>query len=223
MGIDAIGTAPTGSAAMTAGAGLADNFETFLLLLTKQLQHQDPLSPLDTAEFTSQLAMFTGVEQAIATNRNLELLLGLLQSNLWASAVNYLGKTVGAPGDLALLTEGHAEWSYTLAANAASTAITIFNEAGETVFSGAGETAAGEHGFVWDGLDNTGALQPDGAYRIEISADDADGNAIAMTIWMSGEVTAMEMVDGLPMLVVGSMLLPLSEVTTVKKSAPAEL
>ena len=42
---------------------LTNDFNTFLTLLTTQLQNQDPLEPLDSKEFTSQLVQFTSVEQ----------------------------------------------------------------------------------------------------------------------------------------------------------------
>src|SRR3546814_6671711 len=65
------------SSSITSGASLAETFDTFLTLLTTQLQHQDPLNPMDTNEFTSQLVEFTGVEQAISTNQKLDALIGL--------------------------------------------------------------------------------------------------------------------------------------------------
>ncbi len=40
-------------------ARLAENFETFLSLLTSQLKNQDPLSPMDSNAFTAQIAFFT--------------------------------------------------------------------------------------------------------------------------------------------------------------------
>ena len=56
---------------------LASNLDNFLTILTTQLQYQDPLSPMDTHEFTTQLVMFTGVEQQLQTNQNLEKLIAL--------------------------------------------------------------------------------------------------------------------------------------------------
>ena len=47
---------------------IADNFDTFLTLLTTQLRHQNPLDPLDTNDFTAQLVQFTQVEQTIKQN-----------------------------------------------------------------------------------------------------------------------------------------------------------
>ena len=62
-----IGGAST-SKATSSFTGLADDFDNFLTLLTTQLQHQDPLSPTDTNEFTNQLVQFANVEQQILQN-----------------------------------------------------------------------------------------------------------------------------------------------------------
>src|SRR3546814_13785327 len=80
------------------GASLAETFDTFLTLLTTQLQHQDPLNPMDTNEFTSQLVEFTGVEQAISTNQKLDALIGLQADRQLNDAVGYIDKLVGADG-----------------------------------------------------------------------------------------------------------------------------
>ena len=85
-------TAVTGAAA--AQKSLASNFDTFLTLLTTQLQHQDPLSPMDSTEFTQQLVQFSSVEQQISANKNLESLIALTKSRSSADAVSYLGKSL---------------------------------------------------------------------------------------------------------------------------------
>ena len=61
----------------SAKTGLAEDFAQFLTLLTVQLQNQDPLSPMDTTEFTNQLVAFTGVEQQINTNQKLDSLVAM--------------------------------------------------------------------------------------------------------------------------------------------------
>src|ERR1700742_4679470 len=92
---------PTASSAATATATqdvaskqLAGNFDTFLTLLTTQLQNQDPMNPMDSNQFTQQLVEFSQVEQQIDTNDNLKSLISLGQSRSTADAVGYLGKAV---------------------------------------------------------------------------------------------------------------------------------
>src|SRR5207237_6924073 len=68
------------SLSSTTDATLAGNCQTFLTLLTTQLQNQNPLDPLDTNQFTQQLVQFSGFELQIKTNDQLTSLLSLQHS-----------------------------------------------------------------------------------------------------------------------------------------------
>src|SRR5258707_239440 len=83
------------AAAQGAQKTLAGNFDTFLTLLTTQLQNQDPLNPMDSNQFTQQLVEFSQVEQQINTNDNLKSLISLGQSRSAADAVGYLDELLG--------------------------------------------------------------------------------------------------------------------------------
>ena len=88
------GTArPTG--ALTDSKSLAETFDNFLLLLTTQLQNQDPLDPLESNEFTQQLVQFSGVEQQIKMNEKLDMMIAGQAFNEAAQAVGFLGKEIG--------------------------------------------------------------------------------------------------------------------------------
>lgn len=76
-------------------AALANNQQTFLSLLTTQLKNQDPLSPVDTNQFTQQITQMTGVEQQLLSN---QLLQQLVSSQGLPQAVGMIGKTITAPG-----------------------------------------------------------------------------------------------------------------------------
>jgi len=73
------------------GTEIASNFTTFLQLLTTQLQNQDPLSPMDTNQFTQQLVEFAGVEQQMKTNTSLGTLVTLQQAAQTTSALALVG------------------------------------------------------------------------------------------------------------------------------------
>ena len=98
------------SLSSTTGATLAGNFQTFLTLLTTQLQNQNPLSPLDTNQFTQQLVEFAGVQQQLNTNDSLATLVSLQQTTQSTQALGFVGKTAVVAGDTALLTNGKASW-----------------------------------------------------------------------------------------------------------------
>src|SRR6185295_18957945 len=72
-------------------ATIAQNFDTFLQLLTTQLQNKNPLDPLDTNQFTQQLVEFASVEQQINMNTNLQSLITMQQTSQATSALELVG------------------------------------------------------------------------------------------------------------------------------------
>ena len=71
---------------------IAGNFQSFLQLLTTQLQNQNPLDPLDTNQFTQQLVEFAGVQQQLNTNSSLSTLVSLQQTAQSTQALSFVGK-----------------------------------------------------------------------------------------------------------------------------------
>jgi flagellar hook assembly protein FlgD len=134
-----------------------EDFDAFLKLLTSQLKFQDPLSPMDTNQFTTQLVQFTSVEQQIRQNKNLEALLATQRTVELASASNYIGRTVEANGRSVVLTDGAASVTYTLPIAAKTVSIAIKDADGNLVRTLRGNTGTGQQTIVWDGtaLQNT--------------------------------------------------------------------
>jgi flagellar basal-body rod modification protein FlgD len=119
----------------TAGSQqIAGNFNEFLQLLTTQLQIQDPLSPLDTNQFTQQLVEFASVQQQVDMNANMQTLISLQQTTAATQALQLVGSNVTLNGNSANLSNASrnpAAW--TLNASAPGTAaITITNSSGQT-------------------------------------------------------------------------------------------
>src|SRR3984885_4030183 len=100
------GSSASAAAAANALANtqIAGNFQSFLQLLTTQLQNQDPLSPLDTNQFTQQLVEFASVEQQINMNTNLQTLISLQQTSDATAAMQYLGADVTINSNAATLS-----------------------------------------------------------------------------------------------------------------------
>ncbi|MEW5702997.1 MAG: flagellar hook capping FlgD N-terminal domain-containing protein [Pseudomonadota bacterium] len=217
MQIGGIGTSTAGLKAAGAGAALAENFDDFLKLLTAQMQNQDPLSPMDAKEFTTQLVQFSAVEQAINTNSNLASLIDLQKASQISNAVGFIGMQIEAFGKLNMLTNGTAEFSYGLAGTASSTKISVFNEVGQLVHTTSGATAAGRHTFTWNGLDSNGIAQPDGKYSIVVTAIDANNKPVAVETGIIGTVTGFETtVDGSVLLSLNGIGVPMTDVVSVK-------
>lgn len=187
-------TSGTGTTTQSGAASksLAGNFDTFLTMLTTQLKHQDPLSPMDSTEFTNQLVQFAGVEQQINANSNLEKLISATSLNTRSQSVNYIGHVVEADtnqlplqgakdteGDKIQLSGGKATFKYQLDANAATTQIKVMDSSGTVIRTLVGSTSAGAHELTWDGTNTAGATVPDGAYTIQAVATNSAGNAVA--------------------------------------------
>lgn len=218
--VDAINT-NTAANRINAGSGmLASNFETFLTLLTTQLRNQDPLSPVDSNEFTAQLTQMAGVEQQLLTN---DLLKGLLEAQGGAGlsgAANYIGREATAAWSATKFTEGEATWSYELAASAGTATLQVLDSKGKVVWEGpAPDKTEGLHDFTWDGTSTTGAPGvEDGVYTLKITAKTAGGQDLDSQVLTRGRITGVEMYDGQPYLTVGNSILPLSSVIALEEA-----
>ncbi len=180
-------------------------YDTFLKLLTTQLQHQDPTSPLDTNQFTSQLVQMTGVQQQLLSNELLQSLIDKTGSGGVDAAVGLIGKTVHATGDTAQLDGGQARFAYGLEAGAASAVLTVTDSKGRVVWTGnADALGQGRHDFAWDGKTTAGAQLADGGlYTLSVAAKDASGGVIRSATEVTGVVRSVELVDGQAVLNLG--------------------
>ncbi|HOO82288.1 MAG TPA: flagellar hook capping FlgD N-terminal domain-containing protein, partial [Alphaproteobacteria bacterium] len=148
---------------------LAEDFSQFLTLLTVQLQNQDPLSPMDTTEFTNQLVAFTGVEQQINTNQKLDSLVSLQLGNVMGSALGYVGLDASyISSEFYADGESPVTINYALNDVSVDATIRIESETGDLVYEGPAETSAGSHEFIWDGLDQFGNPAPAGTYNVRV-------------------------------------------------------
>jgi flagellar basal-body rod modification protein FlgD len=194
---------------------LADSTETFLALLTTQLKNQDPLSPMDSSQFTQQIVQMTGVEQQLLTNDLLAALVGMNDGGL-AESVNLIGKTVTATTGAATLDDGKATWAYNLPKAASDVTLEVIDSSGKTVASKALKAVgSGDQTFEWDGKTNLGADLPEGDYGLRITATDSAGAKITATQTLTGVVTGVQTVAGTQVVTVGKTKVPISSVTAV--------
>ena len=195
---------------------IAQNFDTFLSILTTQLKNQNPLDPLDTNQFTQQLVQFTGVEQQLKTNEFLETLLSSTQNAGRMDAVAYIGKQVTVSGKTTQLSGTHAMWGYNAEANVANATITIKNEQGNTVYTQSGSLNMGAGTFAWDGIGTDGQPQPDGLYTLSLEGTNVAGKNVRITTSSIGKVSAVDFSSGTPMVTVGAAKVPLSDISEVR-------
>lgn len=197
-------TTPTGTvaSALNNNTEIASNFTTFLQLLTTQLQNQDPLSPMDTNQFTQQLVEFAGVEQQMKTNDTLSTLVSLQQTAQTTQALTLVGATVVVNGATAQLANNQATWALN-ATQPATATITISAPSGETAYTGTVSLNAGSQSYTWNGVGNNGTMWPAGNYTLTANAVSASGQSTPVTTQVQGQVTSIDLTQTPPALTIG--------------------
>ena len=214
-------TPATGTAASISGAqqSLAGDQQTFLTLLTAQLKNQDPLSPVDSNQFTQQLVAMTGVQQQITTNTLLQQLVN--NQSGFADPVSLIGKTATASSPDATLQGGQANWLFSLGGTAANATLKVLDANGNVVAqSAAGSLSPGEQSFNWNGQNLLGVQQSDGGtYTLQVTATDASGAAVTSQVYQRGVVTSIQENNGTPLVGLNNGYVPLSSITSVTASS----
>lgn len=167
--------------------------QEFLQLLVAQMRNQDPINPMDGAEFASQLAQFNSVEQLISVNNglgNLQNSQQMMSASLTNSmAASLTGKHVKALSNEIHLASGEsANVQYKLNSSASEVEFIIRSESGtevrrETVNG----VASGDNTWVWDGRNESGDRMADGNYTIEVRASN-DGSKVGSLTYIEGNV-----------------------------------
>jgi flagellar basal-body rod modification protein FlgD len=213
-------TSTTTGTAAASQASFANDMNSFLTLLTAQLQHQDPLSPMDSSQFTNQLVQFASVQQEIDINSNLEKMLTTQNSSSMASAITYIGTSVQGVSTQLPLQDGKGAFSYTTPATAATINAVITDSAGNVVKAIPLNPVAGTYTYNWDGTDSYGKQSPDGTYNIAITSVAADNTQTSVDAAVIGTVTSIGMdANNQVQLYMGGVNLALQNV--IKVVAPA--
>jgi flagellar basal-body rod modification protein FlgD len=191
--------------------------DDFLNLLVAQLQNQDPLEPMDSTAFTSQLAEFSSLEQLANVNENLEYLQMYQSSINNAQAVSFIGKNIDALGDSIQLEGGETEEiHFELSENSSSVVVNIYDEAGSLVkYIENGPLGEGKQSVEWDGFDNGGNTLPGGIYKFEVMAVDATGDKVQTATYIRDRVTGVTFKNGVTYLMAGGMQIPIGDVIEV--------
>ena len=195
-------TSPASSPSSQAGQQLNVNYQNFLKLLTAQISNQDPLAPMESTEFVSQLAQLSQVEQSIQTNTNLESISAAMAADAAKSDLELLGHEVLLQTDHVALGSNGASLGYTLSAEATQVVMTIRDGNGAVIRNLTGPSgAAGElHHLDWDGLSNAGQPVEQGIYSLSVSAMSNEGETIAGQPFAYTEIEAISFENGVSLL-----------------------
>ena len=206
----------TGTGANALGS-LSTNFSSFLNLLMTQLQNQNPTSPLDSNQFTSELVQFSQVEQQINTNTGLGQLIQLTQAGDLTQASAMLGSTVTANSSQIPLQNGKAQLTFTAPA-AEPAAIAIYNSSGQQILTASVNAQQGTNQWNWNGRDSNGATVPDGAYTVAVIGANTNGSTSALPFTVTGTATGVTSANNSLSLSLGSLSVPFSAVQSVNKT-----
>lgn len=164
---------PTASFAPTTEtpeAVIASDFDTFLKMLTVQMENQDPLNPTDSSEYAMQLATFSGVEQQVLTNDLLNALMVQMNTTGMAQMADWVGKDARAAAPAYF-----SGTPITIAPNPAAVAdkveLVVYNAEGDEVQRS--EIPKSSEPFEWAGTSSDSSPYPTGLYtfRVESSSN----------------------------------------------------
>ena len=190
-------------------AALSSDFETFLKMLTVQVQNQDPLNPVDSTDYATQLATFSSVEQQVKTNDLLRLMADQLGGGALQQVSQWIGKEALVRAPVWVDQTGPVALRPDYAEGADRAVLVVRDDAG-TVLERFSLTVDQDEAY-WAGADETGTLYPEGVYRFEIESYAGDtllGTTFAQAYSRIEEVRA----DG------GEVLVRLSDGTELPSS-----
>ncbi len=207
------GVANSANNTTNSGLKLAEDFQQFLTLLTTQLQNQDPLSPMDSTEFTNQLVQFTQVEQQINTNQKLDNLVSMQLASISSVALGYVGMDISyISSEMNYDGAKPIDITYALASEAVTSKINVYDEDGTLVYSADAPKNTGMNKFTWAGIKTNGEAVPAGTYTVKIDAVDKDGAAIENSTVVTGHVDGIETQNGVVYVLVGERAVPIASI-----------
>ena len=191
--------------------------DAFLTMLVAQLKHQDPLNPMEGADFSAQLAQFSTLEQMFKVNDNLESIETALGPDTEQTLLDFIGKEVTSKNDTLSVSGGVAAGGAYTIGEKASILINIYDGAGMKVARILdGQKEAGTYNVEWNGTNDYGDPVPDGSYSYEVLAVDENYGQVPVETVMSGMVNGVKYEYGTAYLLMGDRLVDPSTVVKVQ-------
>ena len=219
-----VSTAAAGTANALTGAATTTTADPtisegdFLKLFIAQIQNQDPLSPMDPNELTSQLAQFSSLEQLTGVNTRLDTLADLSKQGTTGSLLSLIGRQVTFDGSEIGVTKGKATpVDFTLDQSMSKVTATVRAADGSLVsVVDLGALGAGAQSFTFDGSGPTGTV-PDGTYQVEIDALTPGAKVpTPVTTLAVATVDGVDLSATPPVLLVNGLRIPFDQVQQVQ-------
>lgn len=201
----------------SAATGLTSDFETFLMMLTAQARNQDPLEPLDSSEYASQLAQFSMVEQQVQTNDLLANLTATLSSVNLDELSNWIG--VDVQGAASFRFDGQPQTIFTQPDLGADASVLVIKDSDGTEIDRV-SVPVSETEFLWAGVDASGNPLPNGTYSATLESFLGDELLSARPAATYSRVVEAQVGAGVVMLTLDSgVVIPATDVVAVRTGA----
>ena len=193
--------------------------EQFLRLFLSQLQAQDPMSPMESTDFTAQLAQFSSLEQLVNSNETLEDLFELQGTQIELQASSLIGRNVLADGSaVSIGGDGRGtDLNYLMEGEAVSVDVSIYDDSGGLVKTISGSAqGSGRQAIRWDGTDMNGNPVPAGNYSFNVSGMDAMGNNVRAVTMTRGTVDRVSFAGDALYVTVNGSSLPMTAIVQIE-------
>jgi len=218
-------TAVTGTTTAAAGtpttlAKVGADFDMFLKLLVTQMQNQDPLKPMDSTEYTQQLAQYSQVEQTVKQTTALNDILSQLSTQSLTQANALIGREVELDSNVAgLAGQSAAQWGYQSSRAVATIEMTVKDASGVTMSTQTVDASGTAGRLAWNGTTKSGGTAKDGGYTLSAVGRDAFGVEVPMTLTSVGKVSTVEAKAGLVTLGVNGLQVPMTRLIRLSDGA----
>lgn len=169
--------------------------DQFLKLMLAQMQNQDPMKPMESGDFLTQIAQFSSAKGIADMAKSMDTLTSSLTSNQALQASSLIGHTVFAPSSNGMLeAQGNLGGSINLPASTADLTVTIRDSSGRVVKQmPMGQQPEGMTYFAWDGTDASGNRLPPGMYNITAESTNGAGEITMVPVQVAARVESVSM------------------------------
>ena len=198
-------------------APLTSDFTTFLKMLTTQMKNQDPLNPVDSTDYATQLATFSGVEQQVKTNALLADLgkqfglMGMAQLAGWVGQEARSSGPVWMDGTPVTVTFDPSK--------SATRSVLVVRDMAGTVITRE-EVPPQAESYQWLGGDIAGDPVKPGSYRLSLESWNGDSQLATKDVQSYARITeARNGPDGVTLILEGGASVKATDVTALRQTA----
>jgi len=164
----------------------------FLMLLTTQLQNQDPSKPMDPTSFVTDLTQMSQLEATTTTNQSILAMATSFQNMQTMQGASLIGKNVQVTGEDFSHVQGQdSQFRLNTDIPLSDVKVVISDEDGIVKEISVSSLPSGEKIIDWDGLDDVGANRPSGIYSLTAYGTDADGELKSVDTVVASRVNSV--------------------------------